>query len=105
MLLATAFSRLIPWLLKLAIDTLKTGTATGSVTPPAGGGGTTALHHVMILGAAMVGAGILQALFLYLQRWLMIGVSRRIEYDLRQDLFRHVQRLDLGFFGTRRPAT
>lgn len=96
MLLATAFSRLIPWLLKLAIDTLKIGGADGAVT----GGGAAPLPRVLLLGAAMVGAGILHAFFLYLQRWHMIGTSRRIEYDLRQDLFQHVQRCDLRFFGT-----
>jgi ATP-binding cassette subfamily B protein len=100
MLLATGFSRLIPWLLKLAIDALKIGAAAEVAAGAAPGGGTTTLQRVLFLGAAMVGAGILHALFLYAQRWRMIGVSRRIEYDLRQDLFRHVQRLDVGFFGT-----
>lgn len=50
----------------------------------------------------MVGAAALGAVFLYLQRWLLIGCSRRIEYDLRNDLFRHVQRLDVSFFGRTR---
>ena len=32
-------------------------------------------------------------------RLLILGVSRRIEYDLRARLFRHLQRLSSSFFG------
>jgi len=34
----------------------------------------------------------------YYQRSLMIGASRKCEYDLRNDYFRHVQRLSQDFF-------
>jgi ATP-binding cassette, subfamily B, multidrug efflux pump len=34
----------------------------------------------------------------YFQRMLMIGASRRVEYDLRNHFFRHVQRLSQRFF-------
>lgn len=34
----------------------------------------------------------------YFQRTLMIGASRHFEYDLRNDYFRHVQRLSQRFF-------
>lgn len=34
----------------------------------------------------------------YYQRMLMIGASRKCEYDLRNDFFRHVQRLGQDFF-------
>jgi ATP-binding cassette subfamily B multidrug efflux pump len=47
----------------------------------------------MTVAAAVGGA------LLYLQRWLLIGTSRHIEYALRADLFRQVQRLDLAHFG------
>ncbi len=87
MLLAISMLRLIPWLLKLAIDDLKAG------APP---------ERITHLALGMVGAAALGGLCLYLQRWLVIGASRLIEYDLRRDLFHHVQRLDLDFFARQR---
>ncbi len=39
-----------------------------------------------------------EGLFRYLMRWILIGVSRRIEFDLRNDLFRHLQRLTPAFY-------
>ena len=39
-----------------------------------------------------------EGVFLFLMRRIMIGVSRLIEYDLRNDLFRHLQRLSASFF-------
>ncbi len=39
-----------------------------------------------------------EGLFRYLMRWILIGVSRRIEFDLRNDLFRHLQRLTPSFY-------
>ena len=36
--------------------------------------------------------------FRFLMRRILIGVSRKIEFDLRNDLFRHLQSLTLGFF-------
>jgi len=85
LLLATAATRAIPWLLKLAIDELKAGAP---------------LERIVVIGAGMVAAGAVGGGFLYLQRWLLIGNSRRIEYELRGALFAHVQRLDMAFFGT-----
>src|SRR5579859_920251 len=41
-----------------------------------------------------VGAGLLQ----FLSRYVVNAVSRRVEYDLRSDLFKHFQRLDLAYF-------
>ncbi len=87
MLLATALSRLIPWFLKLAIDALR-------AEEP--------FSRVLTWAGAMVGVAAFGAFFLYLQRWWLIGTSRDIEYDLRSDLFRHLQSLDLAFFGRRR---
>ena len=47
-----------------------------------------------LLVAVAVGKGIFQ----FLTRWIMIGVSREIEFDLRNDLFRHLEALDSGFY-------
>ena len=52
-----------------------------------------ALYFVGLLAVA-VGTGVAR----YWERTLMIGASRKCEYDLRNDLFRHVQTLSQEFF-------
>ena len=44
--------------------------------------------------AVTVGKGI----FLFLTRWTLIGISRDIEFDLRNDLFRHLEYLSYDFY-------
>ncbi len=54
----------------------------------------TLLKYALYLLAIAVAKGILQ----YLTRWILIGVSREIEFDLRNDLFAHLERLSYGFY-------
>ena len=35
---------------------------------------------------------------MYAQRWILIGISREIEFDLRNDLFRKLEMQDTGFY-------
>src|SRR5262249_35443226 len=53
------------------------------------------LQYAMLLVAA---AGI-KGIFQYWMRVIIIGISRDIEYDLRNDLFRHLVNLAPDFFG------
>lgn len=46
----------------------------------------------------LVGITLLEGCFRFAMRWLLIGVSRTIEYDLRNDLFRHLATLPLSFY-------
>lgn len=39
-----------------------------------------------------------KAIFQFLTRWIVIGVSREIEFDLRNDLFRHLESLSYSFY-------
>jgi ATP-binding cassette subfamily B protein len=39
-----------------------------------------------------------KAIFQFLTRWILIGVSREIEFDLRNDLFSHLERLSYSFY-------
>ena len=39
-----------------------------------------------------------KAVFQFLTRWVLIGVSREIEFDLRNDLFTHLERLSYSFY-------
>jgi ATP-binding cassette subfamily B protein len=46
----------------------------------------------------VVAASIVSGVFLFLQRRILIGMSRHVEYDLRQDFYAHLQRQPLSFF-------
>src|SRR5918997_664937 len=46
----------------------------------------------------VVGASVVSGVFLFLQRRILIGMSRHVEYDLRQDFYAHLQRQPLSFF-------
>jgi ATP-binding cassette subfamily B protein len=53
-------------------------------------------------GLLLVGAAALEGVFLYLQRWIIIGASRKIEYEMRNDLYAHLQRLPVGYYQDQR---
>ena len=46
----------------------------------------------------LVAIALVKGVFLYAQRWILIGISREIEFDLRNDLFRHLEQQDSGFY-------
>jgi ATP-binding cassette subfamily B protein len=46
----------------------------------------------------LVAVALGKAVFQFLTRWVAIGISREIEFDLRNDLFRHLEALDPGFY-------
>jgi ATP-binding cassette subfamily B protein len=50
----------------------------------------------------ILGVSLLSGTFLFLQRRILIGMSRHIEFDLRQDFYRHLQQLPLSFFQAHR---
>ncbi len=51
-------------------------------------------YYALLLIAITVGKGF----FLFWTRWILIGVSRDIEYDLRNDLFAHLEKLSPRFY-------
>src|ERR1700741_1070455 len=54
---------------------------------------------LLTLSAAKVlGASILSGTFLFLQRRILIGMSRKVEYDLRQDFYAHLVDQPQSFF-------
>jgi ATP-binding cassette subfamily B protein len=55
-------------------------------------------QDVLELAALLVGLSALSGLFLFLTRWIMIGISREIEFDLRNDLFRHLEKQSASFY-------
>lgn len=55
-------------------------------------------HELALFFAAIVGFALVSAVFRFYQRWILIGISRKVEYDLRNDLFGHLLRLPPAYF-------
>ena len=70
-------------MLKYAIDDLNAGVTAGKLRT----------YAAALLGLAAVGG-----VFRFLQRRIMIGASRDIEFDLRNDFFAHLQRFEPAYF-------
>jgi ATP-binding cassette, subfamily B, multidrug efflux pump len=52
--------------------------------------------------ALIIGAALLSGFFTFLMRQTIIVVSRYIEYDLKNEVFRHYERLSLNFYKSNR---
>ena len=48
--------------------------------------------------AMLVGIALVKGIFRFLTRWVVIGISRDIEFDLRNDLFRHLEGLSWSYY-------
>ena len=53
-------------------------------------------------GALLLAIGLVGGVFRFLQRRILIGASRHIEYDMRNDFFAHLEKLPLAYFQTHR---
>jgi len=53
-------------------------------------------------GSLLLSIGLVGGLFRFLMRRILIGASRHIEYDLRNDFFAHLETLPLAYFQTHR---
>ena len=85
--LTTLFQVWGPWLVRQAVDHVQAGVARAALARDAG----------LILLAVS-----LQGLFLYTMRMTLIRTSRRMEYELRNDLFDHLARLPAATYRTRK---
>ena len=54
--------------------------------------------RLTIAAAKVLGASAMSGLFLFLQRRILIGMSRHVEYDLRNDFYAHLVGQPLSFF-------
>src|ERR1043166_4883894 len=84
---SAAFASVVPWLLRRALDGIRAGAP---------------LRTVWILGAAMIAVSLVGGAGRYWMRELLNGLSRWIEYDLRNDLFRKLESLDATYYGRTR---
>jgi ABC-type multidrug transport system fused ATPase/permease subunit len=79
---AMGMTVLIPWLIGEAVNAIKDGNK----------------PDLLPLALAIVGAGILRLGLTVVRRVVAGKVSLAVEFDLRQQFYAHLQRLDLGFF-------
>jgi ATP-binding cassette subfamily B protein len=85
-LLTVSAGMFSPWVLKYVIDGL--------------------LHALQkeklpLYAALILGLSVLEGVFRFWMRRILIGVSRDVEYDLRNDFLAHVQKLSLSFLQSR----
>jgi ATP-binding cassette subfamily B multidrug efflux pump len=73
----------IPYLISLAIDNLQ-----------AGANASLLVRYAVLI----VVAGAVQAILAFFGRYFQAKVSRQIEYELRTDLFKHFEQLELDYF-------
>ncbi|HYW51916.1 MAG TPA: ABC transporter ATP-binding protein [Gemmatimonadaceae bacterium] len=86
-ILSSAIASVIPWLLRRAVDDLETGAP---------------IVELWLIAAAMVGLTLVTGLLRFQMRNILNAISRWVEYDLRNAMFRHLVTLDAGYFGRNR---
>ena len=84
---ASALGSVVPWLLRSGVDAL-------AAREP--------VRQVTRVGLGIVGVALVGGAMRYWMRELLNGLSRHIEYDLRQDMFAHITTLDPGYFARTR---
>ena len=84
---SAAFASVGPWFLRRALDGIRTGVP---------------LRTIWLLGASMIGVSLIGGTGRFWMRELLNSVSRRIEYDLRNDLFTKLESLDAGYYARTR---
>ena len=55
-------------------------------------------HKLVTYSLLLLAIAGTKGIFQFLTRWLLIGVSREIEFDLRNDLFRHLEGLSYSYY-------
>jgi ATP-binding cassette subfamily B protein len=80
---SAAFSSVGPWFLRRALDGIRAGAP---------------LKTIWLLAAALIGVSLIGGVGRYWMRELLNGVSRWIECDLRNDLFRQLESVDATYY-------
>src|SRR5437764_223783 len=85
--IATAISLASPLVLRYAVDDLTRGVTRSKLFE---------------YGALLLAIGVFGGVFRFLMRRILIGASRHIEYDMRNDFFAQLEKLPLTYFQTHR---
>jgi ATP-binding cassette, subfamily B, multidrug efflux pump len=72
-----------PQVIRVAIDDLNSG-----VTE----------RKIWLYAALLVAVSVAKGIFLFLTRWIIIGISREIEFDLRNDLFLQLEKQSAAYY-------
>ena len=80
---SAAFSSVVPWFLRRALDGIRAGAP---------------LKSIWLLAAAMITVSLLGGFGRYWMRELLNGVSRHMEFDLRNSLFRQLESVDATYY-------
>jgi ATP-binding cassette subfamily B multidrug efflux pump len=81
--LSNAIWIFFPQVIRIAIDDLNHG-----VTE----------RKIWLYAGLLVVVSITKGIFLFLTRWIIIGISREIEFDMRNDLFRQLEQQPAAYF-------
>ncbi len=101
--LANYFGILIPQKIREALDLVQAQITTfkltvGNVDSPAY---DELGHQLFVFGLTITAFVILKGIFMYLMRQTIIVMSRLVEYDMRKDIYAHLQGLDQQFYRQR----
>ena len=83
----TSLLMVVPWWVRGAIDVIERG------DPDSELGG-----YVLLIALAAAGGGLLRGV----SRSIIFNAGRNIEYDIRNDLFAHLEKLPLGYYQSQR---
>jgi ATP-binding cassette subfamily B multidrug efflux pump len=86
-LLANGAWILFPQIIERAVDDLNRGVTR---------------EKILYYALALVAVACFKGVFLFFTRWILIGISREIEFDLRNDLFSTLERQSPDYFQTHR---
>ena len=89
LILKDVTAAMLPLIIRQAVDALNAGAGAR-------------LGLVLRYAALLAGVALLKGFFQYWMRWILIGISRDVEYDYRNDLFAHLTTLSPDFYGRHR---
>src|SRR5581483_703858 len=110
--LMTSLRRLLPYLRRfrrhyiLGLLLVLPATACGAAVPPLVGHAVDRLRagatkeFVLAVAAGIAGLALLRAALLSVSRHLVLAASRHVEYEMRNDLYRHLETLSARWFDT-----
>ena len=55
-------------------------------------------HKLLVYAGLLLAIALFKGIFQFLTRWVVIGISRDIEFDLRNDLFAALERLSYSYY-------
>jgi ATP-binding cassette subfamily B multidrug efflux pump len=86
-IITTSITLASPKILQYAVDDLTSGVTRAKL---------------LLYGSLLLAIGLVAGVFRFFMRQILIGASRGIEYDMRNDFFAHLQTLPLSYFQAHR---